>query len=370
MNTRVSTASLGVARQGLRMQASLGMRAYARMSLRMPARMPMRPATGRIGVRRMATENGTGGDVPKPEAAAGAGGSSGPKDAPGWARRIWRFTPLRILVNVVGGSALFGGGLLVLAFAYDAYTYRVHVGRCDDLVVPKLALSPHTGGPKNLPIGEALLDDAATSESQSAHKKPHLVILGTGWGAVSLLNSLKPDEYRVTVVSPTNYFLFTPLLPSVTVGMVNVQSVMEPVRRLLTRLHGTFLEGAAESVEIAEQLIEIRSTNEVGQENRFYLPYDKLVVAVGAQSNTHGVKGLQYCNQLKTVQDALACRNKILRNFEEACLPSTSDEDRKRLLSFVVCGGGPTGVEFAAELSDMIHEDLARYVRCKQRLRR
>jgi NADH dehydrogenase FAD-containing subunit len=93
--------------------------------------------------------------------------------------------------------------------------------------------------------------------------------------------------------------------------------------------------------------------------------YDKLVIAVGSVSSTHGVPGLEHCFQLKTVGDAQAIRRRILGgylyspnssirpfcivdNFETASLPSTSEEERTRLLSFVVCGGGPTGVETAA----------------------
>ena len=93
--------------------------------------------------------------------------------------------------------------------------------------------------------------------------------------------------------------------------------------------------------------------------------YDKIVIAVGSSSSTHGVPGLENCLQLKTIGDAQSIRRRImgmilhllascynsylyLDNFELASLPTTSPEDRKRLLSFVICGGGPTGVETAA----------------------
>lgn len=81
-------------------------------------------------------------------------------------------------------------------------------------------------------------------------------------------------------------------------------------------------------------------------------------VVTGSTTNPHGVKGLEYCHFLKSVDNARAIKNKVLENLEIACLPTTSDEERKRLLSFVVCGGGPTGVEFAAELYDLLNEDL------------
>lgn len=72
------------------------------------------------------------------------------------------------------------------------------------------------------------------------------------------------------------------------------------------------------------------------------------------------MEGLENCHFLKTVEDAQSIRSKIGENVEAACLPTTSDEERRRLLSFVISGGGPTGVEFAAELFDFLNEDLVR----------
>lgn len=79
---------------------------------------------------------------------------------------------------------------------------------------------------------------------------------------------------------------------------------------------------------------------------------------LGSKTRTHGVEGLEHVHYLKDVPDARDIRMKVIENFERACLPTTTDEERRKLLSFVVCGGGPTGVEFAAELFDMVNEDL------------
>ena len=76
---------------------------------------------------------------------------------------------------------------------------------------------------------------------------------------------------------------------------------------------------------------------------------------------SHGVPGLEHCHQLKSMVDVRAIRHTMMKNFERASLPSTPQEERKRLLSFVVCGGGPTGCEFAAELYDFLYEDLTHY---------
>ncbi|KAL9107387.1 MAG: hypothetical protein Q9187_008432 [Circinaria calcarea] len=258
-----------------------------------------------------------------------------------------------------GGFILVSSGLVLAFFVYDASTYREDL-TYTDIPVSVSALEPRRGGPKNLPIAEVLVDDDDSEEMQRQKDKPKLVILGSGWGSVALLKTLNPEDYHVTVVSPVNYFLFTPMLPSATVGTLELRSLVEPVRRIVHRVRGHFLKAEAEHVEFSEQLLEVSQTDSKGEKRNFYLPYDKLVIAVGSSTNAHGVKGLEHCHFLKSIEDAHLIRNKILTNLEQACLPTTLDDERRRLLSFVVCGGGPTGVEFAAELFDMLNEDLGR----------
>ncbi|KAG9768012.1 NADH-ubiquinone oxidoreductase subunit, partial [Aureobasidium melanogenum] len=257
------------------------------------------------------------------------------------------------------GIFIIGCGALVVAFfIYDASTYKETPEAVGDVPVSEAALSPRRGGPKNLPIAEILVDDEDSEEMREQKHKPKLVILGTGWGSVAMLKELNPGDYHVTVVSPENYFLFTPMLPSATVGTLELRSLVEPVRRIVNRLRGHFLRARAVDVEFSEKLVEVAEIDANGQERHFYLPYDKLVIGVGSTTNPHGVKGLENCNFLKTIEDARLIKNKILQNLELACLPTTTDEERRRLLSFVISGGGPTGVEFAAELYDMLNEDL------------
>lgn len=195
-------------------------------------------------------------------------------------------------------------------------------------------------------------------ENPEKAEKPRLVVLGSGWGAISLIQHLEEEGHNCLVVSPTNYFLFTPLLPSATVGTVDLRSLVEPVRKLLKPSGSQFIEGEATDIDFNRKMISV--TGNDGKE--FFVPYDKLVIAVGSQSNTFaGVPGLEHCHYLKNVEDVKALRDQIMRNFELAALPTTTPDERKRLLSFVVCGGGPTGVEFAAELYDFFAEDLTRY---------
>ena len=254
---------------------------------------------------------------------------------------------------------LISGGLVVAFFVYDATTYKDGV-TAGAVPVSATALNPRRGGPKNLPIADVLVDDDDCEQARENKEKSKLVILGTGWGSVAVLKNLNPDDYHVTVVSPTNYFLFTPMLPSATVGTLELRSLVEPIRRIVNRIGGHFMKAEAVDVDFSEQLVEISQTDAKNVTRNFYLPYDKLVVGVGSTSNPHGVKGLEHTFALKTINDAREIRNKVLQNLEQACLPTCSDDERKRLLSFVISGGGPTGVEFAAELYDMLNEDLLR----------
>ncbi|KAI9893185.1 MAG: hypothetical protein M1814_000733 [Vezdaea aestivalis] len=258
-----------------------------------------------------------------------------------------------------GAVVLVLGGSIIAFFIYDASTYKEE-STVEDIPVSERALNPHLGGPKNLPIADILVDDDDCPEMKRQKDKPKLVILGSGWGSVALLKSLNPDEYHVTVVSPTNYFLFSPMLPSATVGTLELRSLVEPIRRIISRIRGHFLRAEAVAVEFGDKLVEVCQSDTSGEMRHFYLPYDKLVIGVGSTSNPHGVKGLENCNFLKSLDDARAIRQRVLINCEQACLPTTTDEERRRLLSFVVCGGGPTGVEFAAELFDLLNEDLSR----------
>ena len=262
--------------------------------------------------------------------------------------RLFAWTGIFIVVS---------GSLVVGFFLYDASTYRDDATN-EETVVAEAALSPERGGPKNLPIAAVHIDDEDSPELREQKDKPKLVILGTGWGSVAMLKELRAGDYHVTVVSPENYFLFTPMLPSATVGTLELRSLVEPVRRIVHKLRGHFLRAQAVDVEFSHKLVEVKSKDAQGNDQHFYLPYDKLIVGVGSTTNAHGVKGLENCSFLKTVEDARKIRKQILLNLEMACLPTTSDEERKRLLSFVISGGGPTGVEFAAELYDMLNEDL------------
>ncbi|XP_010455838.1 PREDICTED: external alternative NAD(P)H-ubiquinone oxidoreductase B2, mitochondrial [Camelina sativa] len=201
---------------------------------------------------------------------------------------------------------------------------------------------------------------AAVVETGTRKKK--VVLLGTGWAGTSFLKNLNNSQYEVQIISPRNYFAFTPLLPSVTCGTVEARSVVEPVRNIGRKnVDTSYLEAECFKIDPSSKKVYCRSKQGLASNGKkeFSVDYDYLVIATGAQSNTFNIPGVEEnCHFLKEVEDAQKIRKTVIDSFEKASLPDLSDEERKRILHFVVVGGGPTGVEFAAELHDFVSEDL------------
>lgn len=187
--------------------------------------------------------------------------------------------------------------------------------------------------------------------------RPKVVILGTGFAGFSLLKNLKTKWFDITVVSPRNYFLFTPLLPSTTVGTIEFRSIIEPIRVARTKAH--FYQACCNDIDPVKKQVHCQSSLD-GHE--FTLDYDYLVIGVGAVNNTLNIPGVnENTVGLRDLKDARKIRKLIIEAFERASTPGLTPEEQARLLHFVVVGGGPTGVEFAAELHDFLDEDLDRW---------
>ncbi|KAK2813393.1 External alternative NADH-ubiquinone oxidoreductase mitochondrial [Emmonsiellopsis sp. PD_5] len=196
--------------------------------------------------------------------------------------------------------------------------------------------------------------------------KKTLVILGTGWGSVSFLKRLDTENYNVVVISPRNFFLFTPLLPSCTTGLIEHRSIMEPIRNVLRHKKATvkYYEASATKIDHERKVVCIKDESEIkGDTSATEVPYDMLVVGVGAENATFGIPGVRENSCfLKEVGDAQEIRKRIMDCVETAIFKDQSEEEIKRLLHMVVVGGGPTGVEFAGELQDFFNDDLKKWV--------
>ena len=203
----------------------------------------------------------------------------------------------------------------------------------------------------------------------------------------TLSRRLSPQKYKVTVVSPRSYFVFTPLLNSTASGTLEFRTAIEPVRDKHLP-HVEFLQGWADGLDLGSKTVtveenllgagrkitsvgdgRVEGSRQVREQNQAKQPekkgklldiqYDKLVITVGCYSNTFGTKGVrENAFFMKDIGGARAIRKRILECFEVASLPTTHPELRKQLLHFAIVGGGPTGMEFAAELSDLFSQDL------------
>lgn len=195
------------------------------------------------------------------------------------------------------------------------------------------------------------------SKSSNFNPKKSIVILGSGFAALNLVKNLNLVPYKVFIVSPRNHFLFTPLLPSTAVGTIEFRSIIEPIR---TARKGLYYY-QANAVSLSREKNSILCTM-VDSQSSFELDFDYLVITVGSINNTFGIPGVEEnALFLKELRDARSIRAKITDIFERAGSPGISNESRDELLHFVIVGGGPTGVEFAAELHDFIHEDLVKW---------
>ncbi|KAI6914109.1 external NADH-ubiquinone oxidoreductase-like protein [Hortaea werneckii] len=196
--------------------------------------------------------------------------------------------------------------------------------------------------------------------------KKTLVVLGTGWGSVSLLKKLDTENYNVIVISPRNYFLFTPLLPSCTTGTVEHRSIMEPIRNFLRHKKAAvkYYEADATKIDYEKKVVYINDDSEIkGATSATEVPFDMLVVGVGAENATFGIPGVkEHGCFLKEVNDAQKIRKRIMDCVETATFKDQTPEEVRRLLHMVVVGGGPTGVEFAGELQDFFENDLRKWI--------
>ncbi len=176
--------------------------------------------------------------------------------------------------------------------------------------------------------------------------RPRVVIAGAGFGGLTCARGLKHAPVDVLLVDRNNYHLFTPLLYQVASALLEPSEIARPVRQLIRPLpNADFLQASITGVDFKGRRLLTDQDS---------IPYDYLVLATGAQSDNFGNASVaEHGLGLKDLDEGLALRNRILSRFEASRW--TQDPERRRaLLSFAVVGGGPTGVEMAGAISELI----------------
>ncbi len=189
----------------------------------------------------------------------------------------------------------------------------------------------------------------------STDTRPHVVILGGGFGGLSAARRLADAPVRVTVVDRQNHHLFQPLLYQVATAALSPGDIASPIRWVLRRqTNARVLLAAADAVDPKRRLVRVTAEGRTSD-----LTYDYLIVATGA---THAYFGhddwRESASGLKTLADALRIRQRVLIAFERA-EQATDPVMQRKLLTFVVVGGGPTGVELAGALAEISCHALA-----------
>src|SRR5690606_29613686 len=183
-------------------------------------------------------------------------------------------------------------------------------------------------------------------------KIPHVVILGGGFAGLACARALRRAPVRVTLVDRSNHHLFQPLLYQVATASLSPADIAMPIRAVLRRQENAEVwMGEATSVDVENKVVHLTDGE---------LSYDYLVVATGA---THAYFGndhwAEHAPGLKTIDDAVEIRRRFLLAFE-AAEREADPEARRRLLTFVIVGAGPTGVELAGAMAEIARRVMPR----------
>ena len=199
--------------------------------------------------------------------------------------------------------------------------------------------------------------------SRASTESKRILILGGGFGglytALHLEKRLRrSSNIEVTLVNRENFFLFTPMLHEVAAGDLDLTHIVNPVRKLLRR--SQFFNGDLKSINLNERIV---IATHADDNHDHELHYDYLVVALGSVTNFYNLPGLaENALTMKSLTDAILLRSRLITSLENADFECSS-EDRSRLLTVVVVGGGFAGVETIASVNDFVREAIRYYPR-------
>jgi len=178
----------------------------------------------------------------------------------------------------------------------------------------------------------------------------HVVIIGAGFSGLFAAKKFFGKPVLVTLIDKNNYHTFNPLLYQVGAAEIEPDQIAYPVRSVIRgEKNIDFLMSEVTEIKFKQQIVVTEKCN---------VKYDYLIIAPGSKTNYFGIKGAEINSvTLKTLEDAISLKNHIITLFEKAVKCGDPDE-RKKCLTFVITGGGPTGVEFAGAFAELVHGPL------------
>ena len=236
-------------------------------------------------------------------------------------------------------------------------------------------------------------------------RRQHILILGSGFGGIEVLRRLQmgfrnnKNNVDVSLVSRDNFLLFTPMLPEVSTGRIETRHIVTPVRAFIndnkSSKYFRFHEADIESIDLGkkraiishhigrqttgsrdnndsdlehnqritqQESLELHHLHQPEYKHRHLLYYDYLVISLGSDTNFFGIDDIRKnALTMKDIDDAITIRNHVLDMLKQADLERSDVELRKKLLTFVVVGGGFNGIETVGELNDFVRETVREY---------
>jgi NADH:ubiquinone reductase (H+-translocating) len=189
------------------------------------------------------------------------------------------------------------------------------------------------------------------------HRRHRVVVVGSGFGGLFGVKALRRSDVDVTMIAKTTHHLFQPLLYQVATGILSEGEIAPPTREILShQSNARVLVGEVTDVDLTARTV---TSQVLGR--AMVTPYDSLIVAAGATQSYFGNDGFaEHAPGMKSIDDALELRGRIFGAFEMAELGATRGQDVDALLTFVVVGAGPTGVEMAGQIAELAHRTLKR----------
>jgi NADH:ubiquinone reductase (H+-translocating) len=222
------------------------------------------------------------------------------------------------------------------------------------------------------------MENQHNTPQQSSLNPKHIVILGGGFAGIGVLKKLQKEfnndaSVEITLVDKGNFLLFTPMLPEIVSGMIETRHIVTPVRSFCKK--AKFFEANIDLIDLKNR--EVNLIHSIGKQSQSLskeqqqqsgnlhehtLKYDYLVIALGSENNFFGNSDVEEnAFTLKTIRDGIVLRNHLVKILEQANLEQNNHDLRKRLLTFVVVGGGFSGVETVGAVNDFVRQTITQY---------
>ena len=216
-------------------------------------------------------------------------------------------------------------------------------------------------------MSEVYIKEKSITLPSSSNSK-HIVILGGGFAGIGVLKKLQKEFHNdnsveITLVDKNNFLLFTPMLPEIVSGMIETRHIVTPVRSFCKK--AIFYEANIESINLDNKEVHLKhpigrqSQQQSNNLHKHTLKYDYLVLALGSENNFFGNSDVENnAFTLKTINDAIVLRNHVIKILEQANLEQDNHDLRKSLLTFVIVGGGFSGVETVGAVNDFVRDTV------------